>query len=386
MEGKEWLNKIHQGNVLEVLRQMPDEFVDCIVTSPPYWGLRDYGEETYTIWGGDPNCEHQWEVQVAKHDNLRPSKVSEKAIVGSNKELRFRTGEKVKNAFCVKCGAWYGQLGLEPTLDLYMEHLLMITSELKRVLKKTGILFWNHGDSYGGSGAGTWKNPPEKNNAKEVYRLPYESNPRRKTTKSFPPPKCMALQNYRLIFRMIDEQGWILRNVIIWHKVNHMPCSAKDRFTNAYEPVFMLVKNKKYWFDLEAVKIPLKCPNAKSKNATNKHKGYGNPIYSGFEWDATQYSGKNPGDVWTIPTQPFPEAHFAVFPEKLITPMIKAGCPPAGIVLDPFMGSGTTAVVAQGLGRNWIGIELNPEYIEMAYRRLKNEFGLFMEEGGREND
>ena len=176
--------------------------------------------------------------------------MSGRTIVGSNKELRFRTGEKVRSAFCVRCNAWYGQLGLEPSLDMYIEHLLEIMRELKRVLKKTGVIFWVHGDCYGGSGAGTWKNSPEVINSKENYHLPYGSNPRRRSDKSEVRPKCMALQNFRFIIRCVDELGLILRNVIIWKKPNHMPSSVKDRFTSAYEPVFMLTKSKKYWFDL----------------------------------------------------------------------------------------------------------------------------------------
>ncbi|HDD31100.1 MAG TPA: site-specific DNA-methyltransferase, partial [Thermococcus litoralis] len=216
------------------------------------WGLRDYGEGANTVWGGDPDCEHEWVIETTKHDNLRPSKVSERTIVGSNKELRFRTGEKVRSAFCVRCNAWYGQLGLEPSLDMYIEHLLEIMRELKRVLKKTGVIFWVHGDCYGGSGCGRGD---YRNNNKRSLSNPNlyceKPNPHSKLT-----PKCMALQNFRFIIRCVDELGLILRNVIIWYKPNHMPSSVKDRFTSAYEPVFMLVKSKKYWFDLDAVRVP----------------------------------------------------------------------------------------------------------------------------------
>lgn len=148
-------------------------------------------------------------------------------------------------------------------------------------------------------------------------------------------PKCLALQNYRLILRMIDEQGWILRNTIIWNKPNHMPSSVKDRFSNAYEPVFMLVKNKKYYFDLDAVREPFesnKYDRARMARARTEYGGKwaqesGGAIKMQRAFVAGDAKGKNPGDVWTIPTQPFPEAHFATFPEKLIEPMVKAGCP-----------------------------------------------------------
>lgn len=380
--------------------------------------MRDYGEEANTVWGGDPNCEHEWVIETTKHDNLRPSKVSEKTIVGSNKELRFRTGEKVRSAFCVRCNAWYGQLGLEPSLDMYIEHLLEIMRELKRVLKKTGVIFWVHGDCYGGSGAGTWKNPPEVINSKENYHLPYGSNPRRRSERCEVKPKCMALQNFRFIIRCIDELGLILRDTIIWVKSNHMPESVKDRFTRSYEPVFMLVKSKKYWFDLDAVRVPFK-PDSLRPTKLNKNNPKGMNRQALDSWlERCSPLGKNPGDVWEIPTQPFPEAHFAVYPEKLVERMIKAACPqeickkcgkprerivergefvrtggkrvkdtPAiserqkregtgyhqlfmvgwtdcgcsagwesSVVLDPFLGSGTTALVALKLGRRFVGV------------------------------
>gem|GEM_PF-1143015 len=192
------VDKIIQGDTLQVLKTFPDDCIDCIITSPPYWGLRDYGIE--------------------------------------------------------------GQIGLEPTLDGYIEKLLKITVELKRVLKPTGVMFWNHGDNYSSQPTGSSKaltNPFGKKyvhsgkNADEILKI----HGRQK--KILPvPQKCLCLQNYRAIILMIDKQGWILRNVIIWHKPNHMPSSVRDRFTNSYEPVFMLVKKKKYWFDLDAVRVP----------------------------------------------------------------------------------------------------------------------------------
>jgi len=358
------LDTILQGDTLQVLKTLPNNSIDTIITSPPYWGLRDYGVE--------------------------------------------------------------GQIGLEPTLDLYIEHLLQITAELKRVLKPTGVMFWNHGDSYCGSqGHFDAKNPK----AREGKLIPDWGDY---------PKKCLYLQNYRIIIHMIDEQGWILRNTIIWHKPNHMPSSVQDRFTNAYEPIFMLTKSKKYYFDLDAVRVPHKT-NAANKLRNKSKESYNNSYPGGHfsqgERPEGHPLGKNPGDLWSIPTQPFPEAHFATFPEKLVEPMIKAGCPQwickkcgkpreriietvgysyhgnkrkranapgaevspksvfntgviaektttgwidcgcnagwhPGVVLDPFAGSGTTLYVARKLGRHYIGIELNPEYVKMAKKRL----------------
>jgi len=457
------LNKIYQGNTLEALKTFPDNFVDTIITSPPYWGLRDYGEAVNTVWGGDPECKHEFEL---KHVYREPSKTG----VISGKTKMAQSYRNYKSGFCKKCGAWYGQLGLEPTLDLYLVHLWQIADELYRVLKPTGVIFWNHGDNYGskiiGTGGHNWDKLQIK--GKSNFRA-FEA---RKVELDVP-QKSLCLQNYRFILGLIDIDyrimvEWramgkpegelegmlkhpriqaILRNSIIWYKPNHMPSSVRDRFASAYEPVFLLTKSRKYWFDLDAVRIPYS-ESGKQRRKYPVGKFGGNPqnpmgklskgIKGGSE--ATMLPeephplGKNPGDMWAIPTQPFPEAHFAAFPERLIEPMIKAGCPRwickkcgkareriiepteeyrrkleegkgyyenykkagkksnksttseyytvgwtdcgcnagwrPGIVLDPFMGSGTVAVVAKRLGRNWIGIELNPEYIEMAYRRL----------------
>ena len=424
-----------------------------ILTSPPYWGLRNYGIDE--------------------------------------------------------------QLGLEPTLAEYYAKLLKITAELKRVLKPTGVMFWNHGDSYGGNqGRGIGKGN------EHTQMVPQKSTS----------PKCLTMQNERLIIKMVDEQGWILRNRIIWHKQNGMPSSVQDRFTNKYEPVYMLTRNKKYWFDLDAVRVShttnenrpvgvvrMRTYGYKEKypyaiqprnkeyvevrnmpdikifsewlNNWRKEKKHsidsieqimdsqavhhwfnGESYPSVKDWKKfkklyappTDYdkpllniskkpagkqnnpSGKNPGDLWTINTQPFPEAHFAVFPEKLCEKPILAGCPAEvckhcgmarvritkteydvlrkskiqdqpkvkaqieqganpnlsgfkfavgkakhetiswtdcpcidkdkyepGIVLDPFGGSGTVSMVAEKLGRSSILIDINPEYCEMAYKRLQ---------------
>lgn len=355
------------------------------------WGLRKYPDEANIIWDGDKNCEHNW------------IDFNRKGISGE---------------FCSKCNAWYGQLGLEPTLELYIKHLLQITKELKRVLKPTGIMFWNQGDSYIGSLQGY---------GVKDKRLP---------------AKCMAMQNFRLVLKMIEEQGWILRNIIIWYKPNHLPESVKDRFTRSYEPIFMLTKSKKYYFNLNEVREPLKSftenrkQDMKRLNSFNirvreakkghfgklgvraseeemkkydnkgrlikwsspnseivrfmREKGSGGQFdYGGInspdsafknKYYSGEYSGKNPGDMWNIPTQPFPEAHFATFPEELVRRCIKAGCPPGGTVLDPFVGSGTVLKVAIEERVNAIGIEIVEDYCKMAIKRcnlINNPFIKF---------
>lgn len=438
-------------HILGGTKKIPDDSVDCIGTSPPYWGLRDYGEETNTIWDGNPGCEHKWGNEI-KH-KIRGS--SENANVGSNKK-ECQPKELKQGFFCSKCNAWYGQLGLEPTLDMYLNHLLQITAELKRILKPTGVMFWNHGDCYGGSCSWGGQTGVDKkwDDKRKIHPPGYHQ---RKST-----PKCLTLQNYRLILRMIDEQDWFLRNTLIWHKPNAMPSSVKDRFSNTYEPVFMLVKNKRYWFDLDAIRVPHKQTSIdrlfRGVSETNKYSGnvYGgnqpshtmnkprkripkdirpgnkeeqyheqsiipsggsnkkisnqlinlqknilegvgrNPgdVYTDrgdtkFNLDeavrhgmrlppepssdnAFHPAGKNPGDFLSISTKGFPDAHFAVFPDTLIEPFIKAACPDNGVVLDPFAGSGTTLKVANNLNRNAIGIEISPKYCDMIFKNIWN--------------
>jgi DNA modification methylase len=404
--------KLFQYHVLEALKQIPDNSVDCIITSPPYWGLRKYPDQANIVWDGDSNCEHEFQLEEQKdpmdtcgsgqHEDIN------KTIVGG----KFWEMKPFKSGFCKKCGAWFGQLGLEPNLKLYIKHLLQITAELKRILKPTGVMFWNHGGSYAGSMGNHkgWSYVSGLGNKKDGTAIYFEG-------KSNLPPKCETLQNFRLVLKMIDEQGWILRNTICWFKPNHLPESCKDRFSRSYEPIFMLVKNKRYYFNLDAVREPLKIfteqkisieklfrfwgaskdgnceykktkevplgqsPSEIKKNILNSFKNklrkhdiavgrIGNFSYTDSLHEVP-YSllGKNPGDVWVICTEPFKGKHFAVFPTSLVRRCIRAACPENGIVLDPFAGSGTTIKVAIEERRNCIGIDIVPEYINMIINR-----------------
>jgi len=212
------INQIICGNSLDVLRQMPDDFVDCVITSPLYWGLRFYGEEAKTVWGGDPNCPHK---------------------------------EMDNNSFCCQCGAWYGQLGLEPTREMFIDHLVEIAREIYRVMKPTATLWWNQGDSYGGSHCGRYDH---RNNNKRSISAPnlYADKPSLQENLK---PKSMALQNYRFLLRCVDEIGFVLRNIVIWEKTDPMPSPVKDRLTNVYEPVFFMTKSPHYYFDLDSIRL-----------------------------------------------------------------------------------------------------------------------------------
>ena len=317
--------------------------------------------------------------------------------------------------------------------------MVQICRELKRVLKKTGTFWLNMGDTYYGSGKGVWEGHEDE--SKEIYQMPRNSIPKQKAIGNWLQPKQKLLMPARLAVALQDD-GWILRNEIVWHKPNHMPSSVKDRLTNAWESVFLFSKARKYWFDLDAIRKPhtTNLPQ-RSQGVFHDHiddLGRGQRIQEKIN----NPRGKNPGDVWRIPTYPFPEAHFATFPPKLIKPMILAGCPRqicpkcgvartrqtktryetdgrkrrpvakggkteqrqkefgafhygsvlniiketvgwsdcgcnvgfrSGIVLDPFVGSGTVPMMAQKLARAWIGIDLKPEYCDMARNRIMKE-------------
>jgi DNA modification methylase len=303
------LNKIYQGDALNTLVGFPDESVDCIITSPPYWGLRDYGVE--------------------------------------------------------------GQLGLEKTPEEYVAKMVEVFREAKRVLKKEGTLWLNLGDSY-------WANRAENGQSYSDNEVQRKRSGGR--GHSIIKPKDLVGIPWRVAFAL-QADGWYLRQDIIWHKPNPMPESVTDRCTKSHEYIFLMSKSLKYYFDNEAIKEPnqttINRPNYKNiignKNA-NKY-GAGTKSLRQREGD-TGYlnpNGRNKRSVWTVTTKPFKEAHFATFPEDLITPMVLAGCPKGGLVLDPFMGAGTTAVVARKLGRKYLGIELNVEYIKIAERRLSQQ-------------
>ena len=389
------LNKIYNGEALETLKTFESESIDCVVTSPPYWGLRDYGTAEWE--GGDINCNHEiknnikeikgdWERPSRKESN-KVSELIECAVCGKSfygkigakfcstaclntlsNEQRHNT-EPIINNICKKCGAKRidKQLGLEATFTEYIDKLCNIFDEVKRVLKKTGTCFVNLGDTYNSHSAksknvGGFEGMQMKNN------IEY-SNTKISMNKNYSLDKCLLQIPSRFAIEMTNR-GWILRNELIWWKPSCMPSSAKDRFTVDFEKVFFFVKNRKYYFEQQFEKhqskpVQKNCSKLFSINKTSTK-----------QWSkerAYHIRGRNKRCVWKVNTQAFHEAHFAVYPEKLIIPMIKSGCPENGIVLDPFMGAGTTGLVSVKLIRQFIGIELNPEYIKIAEKRINAE-------------
>lgn len=367
---------IYQGDALSVLRNLPDNLVDCVVTSPPYWGLRDYGTPPQ-IWDGYPNCNHVWGDK-----QLHPSRGNRgEGIDPKHKCVGIKQPTVVDSQFCLRCSAWRGSLGLEPTFELYVKHLCNIFDEVKRVLKEEGTLWVNLGDTYSGSHQGYGKNTLARLSEKKSENLGSVKSylEKYKHTINKPPPsaktslpdKCLCMIPSRVAIEM-SSRGWILRNDIIWHKPSCLPNSVKDRFTTDYEHVFFFCKNRRYYFkqQFEPFKnsslLRAKYGSFSKKTDAGIHGGMTlkTQLEAFRKIDTGELPGRNKRCVWTIASQSFKGSHFAVYPPALITPMIDAGCSEGGIVLDPFTGSGTTGVVAKKMRRRFIGIELSKKYIE----------------------
>lgn len=399
------VNKIICGDASKTLKEFPPGFIDCIVTSPPYWALRDYGTD--------------------------------------------------------------GQLGLEKTFGEYITKLCDIFDEIKRVLKKTGTCWVNLGDTYGGSNCG-YGQIKESSGFQNVAKQTYYATSKNRPLSAKIMPKSLIMIPFRFAIEMVNR-GWILRNVIIWQKPNCMPSSVKDRFTVDFEYLFFFVKSKKYYFEQLFDNYALSSDvsdrqKLKASKKYNLKKSYKQniPYHSiktikrrnndkdGLCTGGYEERGRNKRAVWKIPTKPYKEAHFAVYPDELVETPIKAGCPESacmrcgkareklfkgkgsaafnisvrdvkegrikisdrkasskevrdyeekthggkgkgfigytecgcnamfepGIVLDPFCGSGTTLLMAKKLGRNYIGIDINPDYVKMSKKRIDGYLGV----------
>jgi len=296
------------GDALETLRGLPDGSVDCIVTSPPYYGLRDYGTE--------------------------------------------------------------GQYGLEATPAAYVEQMRAVFAEARRALAADGTLWLNLGDGYAYPPGSTHKQGQTGQRRDRTFT----AETIRGTTAL--PTKNLVGIPWRVALALQDD-GWILRNEVIWHKPNAMPESVRDRLSNRHEHLFLLTKRAQYWFALDAIREPHTMRPQRRPRGHKERQRLG--VLPAQTWSTSQRdepgvdghpAGRNPGDVWSVPTRPYPAAHFAVWPIDIPTRCIKAGCKPGGVVLDPFSGSGTTGAAARQLGRRYIGIDLNPSYHDLAVARF----------------
>ncbi len=369
------LNRIYNENCLDTLSRMPDSFLDCVVTSPPYYGLRSYGTEPQ-IWGGDKDCNHIWDEHYTP-PNGGKSHPERPSAVGANRSMNDMPirGEGYTTHFCQLCNAWRGELGLEPTFQLYISHLIDIFREVKRVLKPTGTVWVNLGDSYSGSNGNGYKQTVAGQNRSngadnESFRDKYQRDDgdiRAKSLMNIP---------HRFAIAMTDELQFIQRNNIIWHKPACMPSSAKDRFTVDFENILFFTKEPKYWFEqqLEEYTKPLDRWGGENQQSHETHEwasGTGQAIFRPGRDMRPNPNGRNMRTTWTVNFEPSGEEHYASYPTRLIEIPIKAGCPEGGIVYDPFGGTATTAVTAHKLGRQWICSELQPKYAEIANKRLE---------------
>jgi DNA modification methylase len=411
---------LYVGDVLEALAEMPDESVNCCITSPPYWGLRDYGTGSWE--GGDPTCNHK---QGRDGSGRADGRVDDRG-------QRNRDGVAALTRRLCKCGAVKvdQQIGLEATPELYVERMVGVFREVRRTLRSDGTLWLNIGDSYnaaGRKGHGTRVGHKQQSNRASANGV--DAN--RPTAPDLKPKELVGIP-WMLAFALRAD-GWYLRSDIIWAKSNPMPESVRDRPTKSHEYLFLLAKSPNYFYDADAIR-----ERSITNDPRRPYTSEGAKVLDGrAEWrggerrDGEDFTGRNKRTVWTIATQPYKAAHFATFPEKLVEPCLLAGCPewvcatcgkpreriverrsmviersgraeqmgefgrtqtsgtmvePArsemvgwsdcghdnhvpGTVLDPFLGSATTAQVARSHRRRAIGIELNPEYAELAVAR-----------------
>ena len=338
---------IHQS-VFETW-QIENSSVQCICTSPPYWSLRKYDIPDVVI-GGQADCDHKFGNIIPPRGKSNWDSFEKYRYDGKRGKKIEETGNINHGNFC-QCGAWQGQYGLEPDFHLFIEHTRLWAKEAWRVIRDDGIMFLNLGDSYVGGGRGSDKkfgigrdNLPESFKGDDLIK-----------------PKCKLLIPHRIAITLIDD-GWICRNDLVWHKINAMPESVTDRFSKRYEYIFMFVKQDDYYFDLDAVRETHLVGGNRERSKTFIEQGVSDHILKSHP------KGKNPGDVWQIATQPSGEKHYAMYPERLVERMVRCSTKHGDIVLDPFVGSGTTIKVAETLGRVGYGIDLG--YAEIQKRRL----------------
>ena len=428
------------GNCLDVLATLPDESVQCCVTSPPYWGLRDYGTADWE--GGNADCDHQGKPMRTK--------AQINANCSGGRDVKNATAKQFYKNICGKCGATRidNQFGLEETPVAYVENMVAVFREVRRVLRDDGTLWLNLGDSYSGVAGSSM----DKERSKTIN---FATLPKRKDLEGGLKHKDLAGIPWRVAFAL-QADGWWLRQDIIWHKPNPMPESVTDRCTKAHEYIFLLTKSARYYYDSEAVKergvmVAGDSAGSMQRDTQETHGlGGGNSGINlakqklAAELRKNGYSMRNKRSVWTVTTKPFRGAHFATFPPDLIEPCILAGsatkccavcgapwervveriaatskkCPKTdtmyqaqggtgekktgtigmsgggridgysntlgyqptcecggetqpSMVLDPFSGAGTTGAVAVQHGRRYIGIELNPDYLEMSRKRIQ---------------
>lgn len=373
---------IHLIRASAIQIPLADESVQCVVTSPPYWGLRKYDGDQEFIWSGVKECGHEWVAE-------RVDKMRWGSAEGASEKQKSNTGTIApmdgiqKGNTCVWCGAWRGSYGLEPSVQMYVQHTIEIMREIGRVLKFDGVVFWNIGDSYAGGGNYRGMNSENTLTAKQASNggargVHQELGALGKDTGSAK-PKDLCLIPQRVAIAA-QEDGWWVRSDIIWSKPNPMPESCKDRPTDAYEHILMLTKSAKYYWDKEAVQEPAQ--DWGTRDRENFRSGTLDPLlkHYGLKNANNAATGRNMRNIWTFPTQPpakeYRGVHFATFPEELPRKCILAGSKVGDIVFDPFAGSGTTGQVARSLGRRAVLMDIayqSGAYLELAKSKVYSQ-------------
>lgn len=470
--------KILTGDCLTVLRTLPDESVHTCITSPPYWGLRDYGGDGI-VWGGNPDCDHDWEGYTRPSENTRNN--------DNSLQLKSAYWEPQEQACCEHCDAWFGQLGLEPTPQQYTANITEIFREVRRVLKPEGTLWLNLGDTYYNHRGANNRRSDKDLAKRDTHQRDHHNIDARPNEMEIPGLKSKDLIGipWRVAFAL-QQDGWWLRQDIIWAKPNCMPESVRDRCTKNHEYIFLLTKSKHYYYDCDAIREPNADAERTNYTAGKRTKGgekeNGNPDRNDNDlWERSKDfvpKGRNKRSVWWVSPKPYKGAHFAVYPPELIEPCILAGtseqgccgdcnapyertvgkacsecngfipnqanrCPDCNyqntewkkergvseahrsddfagsgnrvprknkienitalhrwgptcdcsypspvpcVVLDPFLGSGTTIAVALANGRKAVGIELNPDYVVLAEERIGKTLAELGQRIGDERD
>ncbi len=395
--------KLYQGHALDILRQLPSGIVDCCITSPPYFNQRP-DPSPPIVWDSGAHaqqCNHEfvereYKLHAGRGDAQKSAKFSEQASIPDTPMV---------DATCAKCGAIKCKLGLEPTVSMYVDHLMLIFNEVHRILRPGGTCFIVIGDKFAGSGGsgGDYNSGGIRESQPKMGRsTPYGI-----------PTKSLCLVPQRLMIEMVDKTGWIIRGIPIWHKKNSMPENIKDRFAIDYESIIFATKNKNYYFKTQFEELRTsgkildnyQLTGEGPKIGGNKAPGYEKATYSGKSWKPNSEGKRIRRSVWSINTQGTTDKHFSAYPETLVKLLIDAGCPEqvctrcgtpyirldqqqgagfyncncetlpqAGSCIDPFLGRGTTGIVAMRLARRFIGCELNHEYMDIAKKNLQPFF------------
>jgi DNA modification methylase len=377
LEGEQW--RIEEGDVRSVLRTLPDQSVQCCVTSPPYWGMRKYGT-TPQVWGGRDDCDHQWGApERAPLANSLKGPNSEQWLNGAAADSRT----KETGPFCTECGAWLGELGSEPTPQLYVQHMVLVFREVRRVLRKDGILWLNLGDSYASPGMAS---PSDRTRARgskqEGKHVEFDRHANRGNFKGWKRKELLGMP-WRVAFAL-QEDGWMLRCDVIWQKPRALPESVGDRPSRIHEYIFMFVRQGKYYYDQDAVRTRLARKTfttfgtkrtATGNGGVEAHRVKSQNMRGIERWPKLGPDGEPLGanlrSVWTVTPGKYTDDHYASYPGKVIEPCVRSSTRQEDIVLDPFSGTATTGEVALKHARRYFGIELHTGWAETGRQRLR---------------